>query len=92
MRDLYLRFDTEVESRSQLIKLGFSEDQGGLYHPNISLDLVGVIVHSSGEGDSIRLTIEEGYHVNLRVMDDELDLSPLKEFIISPKTPFRTWA
>lgn len=92
MKDLYLRFETEVEAKIQLIKLGFNEEQSDLYHSGISLDLVGAIVHSSGEGDSIKLTPEEGYHVNLRVMNDELDLSSLDEFIISPKTPYRVWA
>ena len=45
MRDLYLRFNDADEMRMQLIAAGFMEDegQGGLFHPDISLDIVGVI-------------------------------------------------
>lgn len=94
MKDLYLRFESGDEATRQLIDFGFYNDEegGGLHHPDISLDLVGVIIHSSGEEGSKEITVEDGYHVNLRVMDDDLDLSPLDKFIISPKTPIRVWA
>jgi len=41
MRDLYLRFNDADEMRTQLIAAGFvdEEEQGGIYHPDISLDI-----------------------------------------------------
>ena len=45
MRDLYLRFNDAAEMRTQLPAAGFVDDegQGGLYHPDISLDVIGAI-------------------------------------------------
>jgi len=100
MRDLYLRFKDAEEMHTQLIAAGFvdDEEQGGLYHPDISLDIVGVItvpvevINPGEENEVIKYTPEPGYHVNLRVMDDSLDLSGLNDFLVKPKTPARVWA
>ena len=100
MMDLYLRFADADEMRTQLIAAGFvdDEEQGGLYHPDISLDIVGVItvpaevINPGEEKEVIKYTTEPGYHVNLRVMNDSLDLSGLNDFVVKPKTPARVWA
>jgi len=100
MRDLYLRFNDADQMRTQLIAVGFVDDegQGGLYHPDISLDVVGVItvpgeiINPGQEDEIIKYTTEPGYHVNLRVMNDSLDLSGLNDFVVTPKTPARVWA
>ncbi|MCG1031990.1 hypothetical protein J5S76_08345 [Bacillus amyloliquefaciens] len=84
----------------QLIAAGFMDDegQGGLYHPAISLDVVGVItvpvevINPGEENEIIKYTTEPGYHANLRVMNDSLDLSGLNDFVVTPKTPARVWA
>ncbi len=100
MRDLYLRFNDADQMRTQLIAAGFldDEEQGGLYHPHISLDIVGAItvpaevINPGEENEVIKYTTEPGYHVNLRVMNDSLDLSGLNDFVVTPKTPARVWA
>ncbi|NYU08012.1 hypothetical protein A8O28_22110 [Enterobacteriaceae bacterium CCUG 67584] len=100
MKDLYLRFNDADEMRMQLISAGFedNEEQDILYHPNISLDIVGVItvpaevINPGEENGIIKYTTEPGYHVNLRVMNDSLDLSGLNDFVVTPKTPARVWA
>jgi len=100
MRDLYLRFNDADEMRTQFIAVGFVDDngQGGLYHPDISLDIVGVItvpaevINPGEENEVIKYITEPGYHVNLRVMNDSLDLSGLNDFVVNPKTPARVWA
>ncbi|MCZ7840648.1 hypothetical protein LRB91_17760 [Leclercia adecarboxylata] len=100
MRDLYLRFNDADQMRKQLIAAGFVDDtgQGGLYHTDISLDVVGVIAapgeitNPGQENEVITFINEPGYHANLRVMNDELDLSPLHDFVVNPKTPARVWA
>ena len=74
------------------------EEQGCLYHPDISLDIIGVItivsdIENQGqENELIKYSGEPGYHANIRVMNDGLDLSSLDEFIVTPKTPARVWA
>ena len=100
MRNLYLRFNDADQMRTQLIAVGFIDDegQGGLYHPDISLDVIGVIavpteIKNTGEEKEIITFVNEpGYHANLRVMNDELDLSSLHDFVVNPKTPARVWA
>lgn len=100
MMDLYLRFTDANEMRTQLIAAGFVDDEGqdGLYHPDISLDIVGVItvpvevINPGEENEIIKYNTEPGYHANIRVMNDELDLSVLDKFIMTPKTPARVWA
>lgn len=94
MRDLYLRFTDADEMRTQLMMAGFisDEDQCCLFHPDICLDLVGVITTSIGNEESVEYVTEPGYHVNLRVINDDLDLSNMNGFIVTPKTPARVWA
>jgi len=100
MRDLYLRFADDEQMKTQLIAAGFidDEEQGCLFHPDISLDIIGVItivsdIENPGqENELIKYSGEPGYHANIRVMNDGLDLSPLDEFIVTPKTPARVWA
>jgi len=100
MRDLYLRFNDAEEMRTQLIATGFMDDegQGMLSHPGISLDIIGVItvpaevIDPGEENEIIKYTTEPGYHVNLRVMNDSLDLSGLNDFVVNLKTPARVWA
>lgn len=100
MKDLYLRFTDAAEMRMQLIAAGFmdDEDQGGLSHPAICLDVVGVItvpgeiINPGEENETIKYTTEPGYHVNLRVTDDSLELASLDPFNVFPATPYRVWA
>ncbi|MBZ3802392.1 hypothetical protein K9O81_18650 [Leclercia adecarboxylata] len=94
MRDLYLRFADAEEMRLKLMGFGFQsdEDQGGFYHPEICLDVVGVISTVTGEDEAAVYATEPGFHVNIRVINDQLDLSGLSEFAVYPKTPARVWA
>ncbi|MEL2244259.1 hypothetical protein PAS25_25245 [Leclercia adecarboxylata] len=100
MKDLYLRFTDAAEMRTKLNKAGFvfDEEQGILSHPDISLDIIGIIAVPSGinntgeENEYIQYINLPGYHANLRVMNDSLDLSGLNDFVVTPKTPARVWA
>ena len=100
MRDLYLRFVDADEMRTQLIEAGFmiDEDQGTLYHPDVSLDVVGLITVTTeiqkpgGQNEVIKYAGLPGYHVNLRVTDDSLELASLDAFAVFPDSPYRVWA
>ncbi|AUU85049.1 hypothetical protein [Leclercia sp. LSNIH1] len=100
MRDLYLRFADADEMRTQLIAAGFMDDkeQGGLYHPDISLDVIGIIAvpteikNPEAENEIIKYVNEPGYHANLRVTDDSLELASLDAFAVFPDNPNRVWA
>ncbi len=100
MKDLYLRFTDANEMRTQLIEAGFMDDekQGGFYHPYVILDIVGVInvqteITNPGQEDEIiKYANEPGYHANLRVTDDSLELASLDSFAVFPASPYRVWA
>lgn len=105
MKDLYLRFKDTKEMKETLVTFGFinDEEQGGLYHPEVCLDIIGIITVTKEEPSEngeevpegeevITYTAEPGYHANIRVLNDELDLTVLEKFAINPKTPARVWA
>lgn len=100
MKDLYLRFADAEEMRTQLIAAGFvdDEEQSCLYHPEISLDIVGIITtpseikNSGQENGTIKYANLPGYHVNLRVAYDSLELASLDAFAVFPASPYRVWA
>lgn len=93
MRGLYLRFSSEKEAQQQLLAFGFERDeQTELHHPEICMDIVGFITKNIGDEESVEYVIEPGYHVNLRVINDDLYFSKLNGFVVTPKTPARVWA
>lgn len=95
MRDLYLRFADADEMELALLEFGFKEDeeQGGLHYPDIGLDVAGVMYEPVSPEDEDPDYVElPGFHVNMRVIDDQLDMTALDDYIIHPKTPSRVWA
>lgn len=100
MKDLYLRFNDAAEMRTKLNKAGFvfDEEQDILSHPDRSLDIIGIIAVPSGinnageENEYIQYINLPGYHANLRVTDDSLELASLDAFAVFPDSPYRVWA
>lgn len=100
MRDIYLRFTDVVEMRQESIASGFidDEEQGALYHLDISLDIIGIITfiveikNQGEEGEIIKYKSLPGYHINLRVTDDSLELASLETFAVFPASLYRVWA
>lgn len=98
MRDLYLRFKDAAEMRLTLLAFGFTEEYDHLLHDAISLDIIGGIPVPEIEivdglfDDSKSPDYIPGYHVNIRISDEDMDTTILDPFAISPKTPSRVWA
>lgn len=99
MRDLFLKFKDGDEMSQQLKAIGFIPDEyGTLTHPDINLDIIGTISILSeviGEGtdnQTEKYIKKEGYHANLRVIDDDIDLTSLEEYLVYPENPVRVWA
>lgn len=94
MRDIYLRFTDADEMRLVLMDLGFQiEEKGGMQHPEICLDVVGVMFEPQNPDEENPELIElSGYHANVRVVNPQLDVSALDDFTIHPETPSRVWA
>lgn len=84
MIDYFLRFADQLEALSVMQAFTYTDDGG--------------IVHLSQGGHQFALwevgSIEgkDGWHVNLRVIDSELDVSALEAYKVSPKFPICVWA
>lgn len=89
MRDLYLKFKDKKEMQEVFTNFGFEIIDDSYYFYAVSVDIIGTIWVSIDEESFIEL---EGYHVNLRVLDEELDLSELNDYMVNPETPSRIWA
>lgn len=85
MNDFFLKFDTEEQARSIL----FNGDKqlfknidiiGTIYTPSMSMD---------EDGNPIMESLQ-GYHVNLRALDDE-NTDSLLPFVVTPNHPVRVW-
>jgi len=93
MRDIYLRFSSKEEMRHQLLKSGFEENDGCLFHQDVCLDIVGVIYSVVNESaEEPEYIADEGWHTNIRIIDDRIKFPELLPFIIEPKSPSRVWA
>lgn len=93
MRDLYLKFSDGTEMHSALIIAGFTDSEGYLAHPEIIYHVVGTIYkREDNDAENTEFIALPGYHVNLRVINDELDLRSLEEFVVNPLTPSHVWA
>lgn len=81
MIDLYYKFLDEQEMLTTLLALGMAYDDRVIQGTHqYAAWVVGVI-------NDI-----DGYHYNLRVIDDIFDVSALEQFIVIPKNPRCVWA
>ncbi|QFH68085.1 hypothetical protein FR773_25980 (plasmid) [Leclercia adecarboxylata] len=95
MRDLYLRFADAAEMQRSLLDFGFKKEKENdwLYHPDINLDVAGLLCEPiDAKDETLGSILLPGYHANLRVLKDELDMSALEQFTVNPETPLRVWA
>ena len=86
--DLYLKFPNKETADSVLYT-----DEVPNYR---NIDVIGFI-YEGGQWDEegneiIAPTQVEGWHVNLRVVDPEFDVSSLEVFCIHPQQPVCIWA
>lgn len=86
MTDLYLRFDTPVAMLEALHPLGmtYMADEGEEHVIQGSHQFA---LWEIGEIPGV-----EGWHVNLRVIDPEFDVSSLEPFVVHPTSPRCVWA
>ena len=93
--DLYLKFKDKAEADSVIYVDATAEELQFVYR---NTDVVGVIYQPTGvtlvdqEGiEYPELQAVDGYHVNIRLCDDE-DSEALIAYAIYPATPMRVWA
>jgi hypothetical protein len=86
MTDHYLRFPDRETMFTALNPLGmtYTDDEGT---EQVSQGSHQFALNEVGEIPNL-----EGWHVNLRVIDHELDLSSLASYEVTPRNPFNVWA
>jgi hypothetical protein len=103
--DYYLKFDSEAEAKAVLYRIegaveadpenGVEAQEGYEVANYIAIDLIGTIYEPTGliieddEGDYPEMAPIDGYHANVRLLDEEPELQPYRVF---PTTPNRVWA
>jgi hypothetical protein len=86
MTDHYLRFPTPAAMLEALRPLGMTyTDDEGIEHASQGSHQYAL--HEVGEIEGV-----EGWHVNLRIIDPEFDVSALAEFEVHPEAPRCVWA
>lgn len=84
MRDYFLRFDSREQAFAAIPDFTCMDMEENLEwivaNENWALHEVGEIPG------------KEGWHINLRIINQELDLSYLDEYKVEPKNPFCVWA
>ena len=103
MTDYNLRFPDEATTY-ELIGSTLSssrEDEDGriflaCFTEDYVMDLIGIIYNNAiVDSDGVVITQPKainGWHVNLRLLNDQELPYELATFVINPKTPYRTWA
>ena len=86
MIDLYLRFADQAEMLSVLEPLGmtYTDDEG-----NVQVSQGG---HQSAAWEVGEIAGKEGWHLNVRVVDPEFDVSGLEQYSVQPRNPVCVWA
>jgi len=93
MKDIYLRFSNKEQMRQQLINSGFEEIEGDLFHAGVCLDIVGVIYSQvNSDSENPEYIADDGWHVNIRIVESDISLDELIPFVVEPKSPSRVWA
>lgn len=87
--DYYLKFNSEAEANAVLYDVETEMPKFA------NIDVIGVIYKTTGkmlsnaEGKYPEMAPVDGWHVNVRVIDE--DVSLIKPFKITPSVPVRVW-
>ena len=85
MKDYYLRFPNQATMLSALRPLGMT-------YTTDDVEMVSQGGHQYACHEVGEISGVEGYHLNLRVVDPEFDVSALDEYAVQPRNPKCVWA
>lgn len=85
MIDLFYKFDRRDSMLDNISALGMTYDEN-----NLTLVLDGSHQYSAWEVGEI--AGNDGWHLNVRVVDPEFDLSSLEPYRVYPNQPVCVWA
>jgi hypothetical protein len=82
MTDLYLKFTDQPEALSVMADFTYTDDDG----THFSQGGHQFALWEVGEINGV-----DGWHVNLRIIDDTLDVSALEPYTVYPNNPVCVW-
>jgi hypothetical protein len=82
MTDLFLRFEGQPEALSVMADFTYTDDDG----IHFSQGSHQYALWEVGEINGV-----DGWHVNLRIIDDTLDVSALEPYCVTPRNPVCVW-
>jgi hypothetical protein len=83
MTDLYLKFTDQPEALSVMADFTYTDDDGNVHLSQGSHQWA---LWEVGEINGV-----DGWHVNLRIIDDTLDVSALEPYCVTPRNPRVVW-
>jgi hypothetical protein len=88
MTDYYLKFPDQPTALEVLRPLGMTYTTEG-EEPTEQFSQGG---HQWAMWEVGEINGVEGWHINLRVIDQELDVSSLEPYVVTPRNPVCVWA
>lgn len=84
--DLFLRFPSSSDAVASFRAVGMTwiDDEGS--------ERLAQVSHQHALWEVGEITGKDGWHVNLRVLDPEMDLSALEPYRVYPANPVCVWA
>ena len=92
MKDLTLKFPGNREFKSVLSSLDWEEDED--LQNKLLVDEIGFTYTETGvteEGEPVCIR-NNGYFVNIRILDDLFDVSVFSDYVVELETPLREWS
>jgi hypothetical protein len=83
VKDYYLRFQDQQQALEVMQSFTYTDEDG------VFLSTGG---HQWAMWEVGEINGVEGWHINLRVIDQELDVSSLEPYVVTPRQPRVIWA
>ena len=91
MKDLTLKFHDKLQFKAFLSSLGWAEDED--LQNKLLVDEIGFTYTETGvteEGEPVCIR-NDGYFVNIRILDDLFDVSVFSDYVVELETPLREY-
>ena len=92
MKDLTLKFHDKLQFKAFLSSLDWEEDED--LQNKLLVDEIGFTYTETGvteEGEPVCVR-NDGYFVNIRILDDLFDVSVFSDYVVELETPLREWS